>query len=283
MSWKAMVRRRMNGLLEPAGFNLCRFQPEMVTQAIESPEILARQTALFCESFADSVAPFRTIADNVPGNSEIEAFRVALLSACPTRQNSGGGGFCAGILLWTMARALRARTIVESGVFRGFTTWVLHQACPQAAQYAFDITFAERKRVEHGVIYHEKDWMEAAVTVPEREHAVVYFDDHVDQWRRIREAAARGFRYLVFDDNLPTEALHNDGMAAVPTVDMLFDQSLVDGQEIRWHTGCGAFTYRHDAKESAKTSALVQAHVRLPDLRFVYGYAPANLTLVVLK
>lgn len=283
MSLKAMMRRSINACLEPAGFSLRRFQPEMYTQAMESPEILARQAARFREAFAAAVAPFRTIADNIPENSEVEAFRIGLLSDCPVRQDSGGGGVCAAMLLWTIARALRAQTVVESGVFRGFTTWVLHQACPQATQYAFDITFAERKRVESGVSYHEADWMHVTVNVPDRERALVYFDDHVDQWRRIREAAARGFRYLVFDDNLPAEALHNDGMAAVPTVDMLFDRRLVNGQELRWRTECGPFTYRHDATQATQTSRLVEACVRLPDLRFVYGYSPANLTLVVLK
>lgn len=283
MSLKAMIRRSINTCLEPAGFSLCRFQPEIYTQAMESPEILERQVASFREAFAAATALFPAIADNIPEAPEVEAFRAALLSNCPVRQVSGGGGVCAAMLLWTIARALRAQTVVESGVFRGFTTWVLRQACPQATQYAFDITFAERKRTESGVSYHETDWMDATVTASDREHALAYFDDHVDQWRRIREAAARGFRYLVFDDNLPAEALHNDGMAAVPTVDMLFDHRLLDGQELRWRTGCGTFNYRHDAMQATRTSDLVEAYARLPDLRFVYGYSPANLTLVVLK
>lgn len=283
MSWKAVARRRINACLEPAGFSLRRFQPEMYTQAMESPEILARQAARFRETFAAATAPFPAIADNIPENPEVEAFRVALLSDCPVQQDSGGGGVCAAMLLWTIARALRAQTVVESGVFRGFTTWVLHQACPQATQFAFDVTFAERTRLEAGVGYHESDWMDTIVTVPNREHALVYFDDHIDQWQRIREAAARGFRYVVFDDNLPAEALHNDGMAAVPSVDMLFDHRLSDGQEIRWHTGCGPFAYHHDATQAMRTREFVEAHVRLPDLRFVYGYGAANLTLVVLK
>ena len=97
------------------------------------------------------------------------------------------------------------------------------------------------------------------------------------QWGK---ASARGFRYLIVDDSLPSQALHNDGLAPVPTVDMPFEDGLADGEEIRWRTECGAFAYRHDAPRAAQTRARVRRHVRLPDLRFVFGYAPANLILV---
>lgn len=186
------------------------------------------------------------------------------------------------MLLWTLARAIAPSLVVESGTFRGFTTWVLRQAAPQARQYAFDISFAERQRVEPGVIYHEQDWMNLPLDCPAQTPALIYFDDHVDQWRRIREAAARGFRYLVFDDSLPSTALHNDGWAAAPTVDMLFETDIADGEEIRWRTECGPFTYRYDAAQAAETRVLIRHHVRLPDLRFVFGFTPANLVLVEL-
>ncbi len=35
-------------------------------------------------------------------------------------------------------RALNPEVIVESGVFRGLTTWVMRQACPQAEIFCFD-------------------------------------------------------------------------------------------------------------------------------------------------
>jgi hypothetical protein len=41
--------------------------------------------------------------------------------------------FCA-----TGAVAIRSQKIVESGVFRGLTTWVMRQACPQAEIFCFD-------------------------------------------------------------------------------------------------------------------------------------------------
>lgn len=282
MSWKGRVRRIINRGLEPAGLTLRRFQPELPARSMDSPEIRQRQVITFRKTMVDILATLPALAENIPTHSEIDAFTTAL-PTCPVRQDTGGGGFSAAVLLWTMACALRPEIVVESGVFRGFTTWVLHQACPRADFHSCDISFAERKRVEHGVTYHETDWMNVPIEVADREHALIYFDDHVDQWQRIREAAQRGFRYLIFDDSLPSMALHNDGMAAAPTIDMLFERSLMDGEQICWRTECGSFSYRHSATQAAATLQFVETYIRLPDLRFIFGYAPANLILTVLR
>ena len=282
MSWKAQARRLINRSLEPAGFTLRRFQPEMAARSMESTSVRQRQIVAFRQELAQSLVDFPELDVGILQDTDIAAF-AAELPRCPVHQDTGGGGFSAAMLLWATGRMLKPELVVESGVFRGFTTWVFRQASPQARQYAFDISFAERQRVETGVEYHEHDWMSVPLQAPSGTSALIYFDDHVDQWRRIREAAARGFRYLVFDDSLPSTALHNDGWAAAPTVDMLFETDIADGEEIRWRTECGPFSYRYDAAQASATRALVRHHVRLPDLRFVFGYAPANLVLMELK
>lgn len=279
MSWKAQARRLINQRLESAGFTLRRFQPELRVRAMQSRQIRTRQITYFLTALRHSLEDFPELIGNLPDEAAIETF-IDALPQCPIGQDTGGGGFSAAMLLWTIAHALRPELVVESGVFRGFTTWVLRQACPDARQHAFDVSFAERQRVEPGVHYHEQDWMALDLSCPALAPALIYFDDHVDQWKRIREATSRGFRYLIFDDSLPSLALHNDGRAAVPTVDMLFEGGLADGEEIHWRTECGAFSYRHDAAVATQTRALVRRHVRLPDLRFIFGYAPANLILV---
>lgn len=282
MSWKAALRRAVNRRLEPIGFTFQRFQPELKFRSMESPAVRQRQIRAFRQAMIEALRQFPTLVDRLPQGSEIETF-ISNLKACPVGQDRGGGGFSAAMLLWTIAKTLNPALIVESGVFRGFTTWVLRNACPKARQYAFDISFAERQRIEEGVQYHEDDWMTISVEAVDGESSLIYFDDHVDQWRRIREAAERGFRYLIFDDSLPSTALHNDGWAAAPTVDMLFEEEIEDGETIEWRTECGRFHYRYDRRLADETRALVAGHVRLPDLRFIFGYASANLIFVSLR
>lgn len=282
MSWKGRLRRAINRVLEPAGFTLQRFRPEMRFRAIESSMVRHRQIVEFQEVMRRALELCPELVEGIPEENEIAEF-MSILPACPVSQEGGGGSFSAAMLLWVVAKALKPDVVVESGVFRGFTTWLLRQACPRAHQYAFDITFAERQRVEQEVEYHETDWMSVPVKMTDGVSTLIYFDDHVDQWRRIREAAERGFRYIIFDDSLPSTALHNDGWAAVPTVDMLFEPGLVDGELLEWRTECGQFRHHFDLRAAEQTRDLVAHYLRLPDLRFVFGYAPANLVLVVLR
>ncbi|HXF08261.1 MAG TPA: hypothetical protein VNK45_07035 [Candidatus Acidoferrales bacterium] len=190
MSWKAQARRMINRVLEPAGFTLRHFQPEMRFREMISPQVRMRQIEAFLAAMTESLANFPELASQLPSAAQIRTFTEAL-PRCPVAQDTGGGGFSAAMLLWTIARAIEPALVVESGTFRGFTTWVLRQAVPQARQYAFDISFAERQQLEEGVSYHEHDWMDLPLNCPAQTTALIYFDDHVDQWQRIREAAPR--------------------------------------------------------------------------------------------
>ncbi|MEM9512208.1 MAG: hypothetical protein AAF978_05915, partial [Cyanobacteria bacterium P01_E01_bin.48] len=66
------------------------------------------------------------------------------------------------------------------------------------------------------------------------------------------------------------------------TLDMLFDDDLSDGEEIRWRTESGSFTYIHNSQMAETTRSLVKRYVRLPDLTLTFGFRPANLLLVEL-
>tara|TARA_R110002049_G_scaffold27321_2_gene94023 strand:- start:101465 stop:102316 length:852 start_codon:yes stop_codon:yes gene_type:complete len=281
MGWKMKVRRKLNSVFEPMGFALSRHSPEIFSREMQSPAVRDRQFATFSDLLNECLDGFEGFTLTVT-QTEMQEFASDLRN-CPVRQTSGGGGFNAAMLLWSMAKKLQPSLIVESGVFRGYTSWVFRNACPKAEQFAFDISFEQLQHRTEGVQYFERDWLTQEIKVDQRDRSLIYFDDHVDQWCRIQEAFDRGFRYLIFDDNLPAVALHNDGEAAFPTVDMLFDFSLEDGQQIRWKTECGTFEYTHDTRRAEQTRELVKQHVRLPDLQFVFGYQSANLTLVELK
>lgn len=133
MSWKARFRLVINGALEPAGLSLRRFRPELTFRAMESPDIRKQQVLRFRESLALSLKDHSTLAGGIPSEPELDSF-VAALRDCPIHQDTGGGGFSAALLLWSISRALQPSVIIESGVFRGFTTWVFRQACPHAQQ-----------------------------------------------------------------------------------------------------------------------------------------------------
>lgn len=276
---KAALRIRLNRILEPHGFLVGRFQPETVVRRMLSPTLQVRQLKHLRRGLAAALTEFSPLRLDTIEDKEIAAFLDAL-ATCPVRQQSGGSGVNAALILWLLTRAIQPTLVVESGVLRGFTSWVLRQAAPEAEIHSFDISFSELQWRSRNVRYHEADWMTVDLKSLSRDRGLVFFDDHVDQWRRVREAAARGFRYLVLDDNLPAHALHGDGKAACPTLDMLFDDELQDGELIEWRTECGVFSFRHDRALALATRRLIGRHARLPSMHLCTGYLPANLTLV---
>jgi hypothetical protein len=279
---KAAIRIKLNKILEPLGFHVNRFQPETIGRRMLSPQLRTRQLQCFRREIAAALVNFPDLRFDTVEDQEIAAF-LSSLAACPIRQQWGGGGVNAALILWVLARVIRPTLVIESGVFRGFTSWVLRQAAPEAEIHSFDVSFSELRSRTPGNDYHESDWMTLDLKPPVSDRSLVYFDDHVDQWRRIREAAGRGFRYLVFDDNLPANALHGDGNAAYPTLDMLFDDELPDGELIDWQTECGRFSFRYDRSLALSTRGMLRNRVRLPSLHLCTGYLPSNLTLVEIE
>jgi hypothetical protein len=75
-------------------------------------------------------------------------------------------------------------------------------------------------------------------------------------------------------------ALHRDGLPAFPTIDMLFDESLKDGDEFDWVSAGRKFRYRHSAAVAERARAVIKHVTHGPELLNDTGYAPANLTFV---
>lgn len=152
----------------------------------------------------------------------------------PVPSNSGGSGFGNLFWLYLMGRLRQPDLIVESGVWQGQSSWILRRACPMAEFHAFDIDLSRLVYRDESIEFHEHDWAQFDFGDVRDRNTLVFFDDHVDQMRRLEESRERGFRTLLVDDNLPVYHIFRELGGIVPTVDMLFDDALEDGQEIAW-------------------------------------------------
>jgi hypothetical protein len=201
----------------------------------------------------------------------------------PVADNSGGSGYSDCFWLYTAARLLAPRVIVESGVAKGQTTWLLRQACPDAQLYAVDADLGQRVYQDASVRYHEGDWTELDFEGADLRQSLCFFDDHVDQARRVREAHARGCRTLLFDDDLPAETLYATGAPPVPTISMVFDDALEPGERIQWLRRGRLREYVVDPARVAGVRALIRSHHTTPDLTaIVRQRVQGGLTLVQL-
>jgi hypothetical protein len=210
---------------------------------------------------------------NLPDH--IAEFRSIYLSS-PIANNHGGANYATGLALFLIARHLNPSLIVESGVLRGMSSMLLRAAVPNAEIHAFDLNFSLLHRSEN-VEYHQCDW--TTVDIKANSSALGYFDDHVNQARRVIEAHGRGFCRLVLDDSWTWGAISGCGGVPLPSIDMLMSDDLKLGDKIEWVEAGQVWTYTHDdehAELCASARKLIKAAYDVPSLYRQTGVAPTS-------
>lgn len=121
----------------------------------------------------------------------------------PIARNDLGMGFNHCFATWFILREMKPELVVESGVWRGQSTWLIEQALPDAEIVAIDPrpearVYTSRRAHYETTDFSLLDWSRANV-----ENAVVFFDDHQNAYERLKEMHWLGFRHAIFEDNYP--------------------------------------------------------------------------------
>ncbi len=251
-------------LVDPdSGEDIRREPPRMITAAIYwrlvdgVGDLVRRSVAQHLDYLPAGAAELADRA--VPAFFELYGRR-------PVKDNKGGSGFNDSLWIFALARALNPEVIVESGVFKGHSTWLLRQACPAAEIHSFDIDLSRLVYRDPETAFHECDWSEAALPALDGRSSLVFFDDHINQAQRLREAYERGFRHLLFDDNFPVCHLYATGHPPVPTLEMIMDAWLEPGTEVRWSRKGKVYCYHYRESDVHGVRSLIARYTVLPDL-----------------
>ncbi|XP_020590257.1 uncharacterized protein LOC110031416, partial [Phalaenopsis equestris] len=146
---------------------------------------------------------------------------VPIYETRPIKNNMYGMGFDHSFGLWFMARWLKPDLMIESGAFKGHSTWVLRQAMPdkpiisltprhpekylkkEVAYVDGNCTyFAGKNFVDFGSV--EWDNVLKKQGILNNSRVLVFFDDHQSELKRLKQALKAGFRHLIFEDNYDT-------------------------------------------------------------------------------
>lgn len=244
------------------------------------------ETALLAELRPGLLAAARCAelpAEAVPDAATLLADFLAVYERRPLADNKGGSGLNDALWLYCLARLLRPAHLIESGTWRGQSAWLFRQALPEARIETFDVAVpAEGRHETPGVIYHLQDWSAAPLAVTDR--SLAFFDDHISHARRLTEAAERGLRLALFDDNFAARHLHATGAPPVPTLAMLLDAETEPGQVIEWQRNGKVYRYDDSAARRQAARRLIADHVTLPELAGITRHPPGSgLTLVRLN
>ncbi|MDP4021310.1 hypothetical protein Q8W71_01635 [Methylobacterium sp. NEAU 140] len=273
------LRRRVLGpLFDRLGYDLVPAAPDW-THRPTSP----REVSVLLDDAAAILDRDLTAAGLAPDRDVralVETFWT-LIPEAPVRQRRGGSGFNGALQLYVAMRALRPRYVIESGVFRGLTTWVIRQACPDARIYCHDPDLSGLQYRDRDAVYSRADWSRADWSGVEPADTVAFFDDHVAQGRRVVEAHARGLTRLLFDDDAAGHRIHAHGGPAHPTIAMITDPGRTP-EPIRWTRAGRSFEQATDDALVARAAGLIARSHAFDDLHRATGYSPARLTYVAL-
>ena len=179
--------------------------------------------------------------------------------------NTHGSGFHNAFWIFLFARVMNPELIVESGVWKAHTTWLLEQACPEATIFGFDRNL---KHIEYDDLHAtliESDWGTYQFPQFNSEKSFVFFDCHVNNAQRILEAKEKGFKHLLFDDNPPVHKIFSH-IPGIPTAAMLDSGLGIDQPEIRWTWNEEVVTRSIDIEQARKAKELIKIHQVFPDV-----------------
>ena len=121
----------------------------------------------------------------------------------PIAVNEGGMGLNHSWATWYLLRQLNPAVVVESGVYRGHSTWLIEQTVPSATVYSFDVNLRNRTYISDKVHYHERDLTQFDWSTIDTANAVCFLDDHQNAYQRLIQLSWLGFRYAIVEDNWP--------------------------------------------------------------------------------
>jgi hypothetical protein len=270
MSLRGAIRAALNQILKPCGLEFKRIAAPSypLSERMREDSINAVVRTL------EASEPFFSVEDWPGFLARTVPVFFERWSAFPIPVPDAGCGFNTALVLFLAARLADPEVIIESGTFMGGSSWVWRSACPNAELHCFDLSFDALAYRHPSIIYHEHNWTDRPLSIAAPGRSLCYFDDHVNQAQRVLEAAERGFNRLVFDDNVPAHALHKDGYPPVPTIDMICDDSLKDGDVIEWVSHGRYLRYHHQAALVSAARQLVTAVRRAPRLQAATGYPP---------
>lgn len=122
----------------------------------------------------------------------------------PVVDNMGGMGINHSWALWFILKQLNPDTVVESGVWKGHSTWLIHTALPKAHILSFDVSFSRREYTCPNAEYIERDWVNYDWSKVDLRNSIALFDDHQNTYNRLMQAYWFGIRRAIIEDNYPT-------------------------------------------------------------------------------
>jgi|TARA_B100001093_G_scaffold380964_1_gene366461 hypothetical protein len=123
----------------------------------------------------------------------------------PIKNNHSGMKIDHCFALFCLLKKIKPKFVIESGVWKGQTTWLIKKVLKNAKIYSIDIDLSNREVNYKDVKYLNKDITKYNWKSIDKNKTLIIFDDHVCFSERLKFLLKNKFKHIIFDDNLPNE------------------------------------------------------------------------------
>ena len=186
------------------------------------------------------------------------------------KNNYGGMGFNNSLFIFIFLCHLDIDLIIESGVWKGYSTYLFDNYPKKIKKILFDISFDELKYKSKNAEYCEYDITKYEFEKTKKfKKVLAFYDDHVSQYDRLKFSLEKNFSYLIFDDDLEFSAIHSDGWPSLPTLSMISSKFKL--KKFQWNSinknakaNLNQFKFENIIKE--------YRYVKVPNISKITGY-----------
>ena len=129
-----------------------------------------------------------------------------LFSKRPIKNNAGGTLAINLFHVFLTLKKYQPKRIIESGVYKGQTTWLINQILPDTKIICLEPATHVIEYRGTNCKYPTTDFLQLTEENISKEVAnetLIIFDDHQDSYTRLLHAHKLGFKVIYFDDNYP--------------------------------------------------------------------------------
>lgn len=136
--------------------------------------------------------------NNEDYNNYLDNF-IKLYKTRPIKNNKGGMLFQHMFFVHIILKKINPSCVIESGVFKGQSTWLIKNTLPKCKVISLDIDLRQREYINEKVDYKNQDF--SKLNFKDTKNTLLFLDDHINHYERIKDAYFYGIKHVILEDN----------------------------------------------------------------------------------